>query len=122
MKANFYLFIGFILISSLKLQSQVSGTVFRDFNGNGTQQTSTTFNEVGVEELLFTFLTVRIPASTTTLQDGTYSFPNSGVTTAGQKLRRIFRYGQVNFLALLVIFCSVHNCRNIKCNFGLNYP
>ncbi|MEZ4906447.1 MAG: SdrD B-like domain-containing protein [Saprospiraceae bacterium] len=51
MKNNFVRLLSIIIISSFSLisaYSQVSGTVFRDFNGNGVQNNTTDFNEVGL--------------------------------------------------------------------------
>ena len=60
---------------SQTVHAQVSGTVFRDFNSNGTQQATTIFTEPGVEGITvkaFNSSGAEV-ASTLTAADGTYT-------------------------------------------------
>ncbi|MBO0934206.1 SdrD B-like domain-containing protein [Fibrella aquatilis] len=77
-------------------QAQVSGKVFRDFNANGTQDTpisstATAAGEPGLPGITITaYAASGAPVSVTSGIDGSYSFPNSGITAAGAKLRLEF--------------------------------
>ncbi|MEZ5045997.1 MAG: SdrD B-like domain-containing protein [Chitinophagaceae bacterium] len=75
MKKIFLLATYFVLYSFIA-QAQISGTVFRDFNGNGVKDNTASFNEIG-----FGGITVKAydasgaeVGSVTTASDGTYSF------------------------------------------------
>jgi Secretion system C-terminal sorting domain/SdrD B-like domain len=76
-----------LLICSTSLNAQISGTVFRDFNGNGVKDNSATFNEPFVQGV-----TVKATLSggtfftTTTNTSGTYSFSVAQVPV-GTKVR-----------------------------------
>lgn len=70
-----------LLISfTASVQAQVSGTVFRDFNGNGSREVSASFNEIGVAGIQVTAFNSsnNIIASFTTASNGTYTIPASG--------------------------------------------
>jgi hypothetical protein len=55
--------------------AQISGTVFRDFNGNGTKENTTSFNEPFIEGLrVYAFWSNRTVDSTLTDANGAYSF------------------------------------------------
>jgi len=105
MKKNYYfrslkiiasvIFVSFVSLAGF---GQISGTVFRDFNGNGTKQNSATFNEPGIggsvinaynssNALLATQTTSSTPATM-----GQYSFPASGANSipAGTSVRLEF--------------------------------
>ena len=58
--------------------AQVSGTVFRDFNANGTRQTGSPTNEIGIGDLTITAYDASGTAvgSTTSAADGTYTIPS----------------------------------------------
>ncbi len=74
----------FVLISSITM-AQVTGTVFRDFNGNGTKDNTAAFNEVGMPNVVIKAIDAS-GASTTTTTDinGNYSF--SGATPGSVRL------------------------------------
>jgi 5-hydroxyisourate hydrolase-like protein (transthyretin family)/protocatechuate 3,4-dioxygenase beta subunit len=73
-------FINFLTVCLLFLAydsiGQVSGTVFRDFNGNGTKDNSATFNEIGLAGITVKAYdnTGAEVGNTTTSSTGTYSF------------------------------------------------
>ncbi len=48
-KLQHFVWVGLFLLLTQAANAQVSGTVFRDFNANGTKDTTTTFNEPFVE-------------------------------------------------------------------------
>ncbi|MBL7785260.1 MAG: DUF11 domain-containing protein [Chitinophagales bacterium] len=62
--------------------AQVSGTVFRDFNSNGTKDNTTTFNEIGLAGLTITVYDAmgNSVGTTTSAADGTYTI--AGVSGA----------------------------------------
>jgi hypothetical protein len=69
-----------VFLFSTTLFSQISGTVFRDFNENGTQDVTTSYNEVGVAGVTvkaYNNLGVEV-GSTATSPTGSYMF--SGLT------------------------------------------
>ena len=62
------------MLSTLAGYAQITGTVFRDYNGNGTRQTSSP-NELGVAGIVVTaYRTTGAPVSVTTAANGTYAF------------------------------------------------
>ena len=64
-----------ITLISCKLHGQVSGTVFRDYNANGTKEVSTSFYEPGVQAVTVTAYPPSGATQTTaTSASGTYSF------------------------------------------------
>ena len=67
----------FYLAVNSTTQAQVSGTVFRDYNGNGVKNNSATFNEpfvAGVTVKAFNAANVQVGATKTTDAAGAYSF------------------------------------------------
>lgn len=69
----------FIVLAALsqKTNAQVSGTVFRDFNGNGVKNNTATYNEpfvAGVTVKAFNSSNVQLGATKTTDAVGAYSF------------------------------------------------
>jgi trimeric autotransporter adhesin len=71
--------LGFVL-SATVASAQVSGTVFRDFNGNGTKDNTTTFNESGAPNIIVTAYNTAgtAIASFKTGATGTYAIPATG--------------------------------------------
>lgn len=72
-----------VVVITAKLSSQVSGTVFRDYNGNGTQQTSSPTIEPGVAGIVVNAYSSSdaLLATQTTGTSGTYTFPASGLNS-----------------------------------------
>ncbi len=77
------------LISMSFSQAQVKGKVFRDYNGSGSQDSTSTplFREIGVAGVTVTATNGVLTATATTGSFGDYAFPNSGATASGQKVR-----------------------------------
>ncbi|TAE26465.1 MAG: hypothetical protein EAZ91_17570 [Cytophagales bacterium] len=81
---------------SFSAQAQITGKVYRDFNANGTQDTPISSTASATGEPGFPGIVVMAypatgsPVSVTTGIDGSYSFPNSGATASGAKLRLEF--------------------------------
>ena len=75
MKTKFTLLLAVILCTALITKSQISGTVFRDFNGNGVKDNSALFNEPFVQGVTVK-ATLTGGAFFTTITDavGAYSF------------------------------------------------
>jgi SdrD B-like domain/Secretion system C-terminal sorting domain len=74
----------FLLAINLTTEAQVSGIVFRDFNGNGTRQnTSGTFVEPVVSGIVINAYNTSdaLVATQTTSTAGTYTFPASGANS-----------------------------------------
>ncbi len=72
------LLVSLSFMASITLQAQVSGTVFRDFNGNGTKDNGASFNEpfvAGVTVKAFNAANVQLGTTKTTNASGAYSFP-----------------------------------------------
>jgi SdrD B-like domain len=72
-KSLFFLMFSMIGFSSF---GQVSGTVFRDFNSNGTKQATATFTEPGVAGIsvkAFNAAGTQVGTTATTASDGTYT-------------------------------------------------
>ncbi|WP_308873917.1 SdrD B-like domain-containing protein [Thiothrix subterranea] len=77
-----------LLLSTAVVQADISGKVFHDFNANGTFDTASPQVETGVAGVIVTATDAAgATASTTTAADGTYTFPNSGATATGNKVR-----------------------------------
>jgi len=85
----FVLALSIWLTSVSSSQAQVKGKVFRDYNGSGTQDSTSTplFKEIGVAGITVTATNGVLTATTTTGSFGDYAFPNSGATASGQKVR-----------------------------------
>ena len=80
-----------MLLASVASLAQVSGTVFHDFNYDGTKTTSSTLTEVGVNAVTVTaYDATGATATATTSSSGAYSFPNSGITASGKSVRLEF--------------------------------
>lgn len=77
MKARSYFSFIFIYLCCHSIDAQVSGTVFRDFNGNGVKNNTATFNEPGVSGITVTAYDAGGSSlgSTTTASNGTYTIP-----------------------------------------------
>jgi protocatechuate 3,4-dioxygenase beta subunit len=69
----------FVFFSFSFETNKIKGKVFRDFNANGTFETSTTYQEIGVKDITVTAydVTGAVAATTTTGSDGSYTL-NSG--------------------------------------------
>lgn len=71
--------------------AQVSGNVFNDFNNNGTKDATTILTEVGLGGVTVkAYDASGASVSTTTAANGSYSFPNSGITASGKAVRLEF--------------------------------
>ena len=75
----FFLFLLLLTAGLINSYAQtIQGTVYRDFNANGTKTNTTTFNEVGVKNVLVCAYKKdgTLADSTRTAADGTYSLTN----------------------------------------------
>jgi SdrD B-like domain/Secretion system C-terminal sorting domain len=74
------LVLGIIICLNLSLYAQTSGTVFRDFNGNGTRQNTTPYSEPVVSGIIVNAFNANdiLVASYTTGAAGTFSIPLTG--------------------------------------------
>ena len=73
-KLNFAVVL-FTFLCNTTLFSQISGTVFRGFNENGTQDVTTSYNEVGVAGVtVIAYNNLGEVGSTTTSATGSYTF------------------------------------------------
>ncbi len=88
MKPILFLITSFVFtICSLQLSAQISGFVYRDFNGTGTKDSTAVFYEPGVQGITVTAtLANNNVFSTTTDGTGAYSF-TSGQVAAGAAAR-----------------------------------
>lgn len=70
------LFVGMFFLATV-LQAQISGTVFRDYNGNGTRETAAPTIEPGVPNVVVNAYNASnsLIATATTTAAGTYSIP-----------------------------------------------
>jgi SdrD B-like domain/Secretion system C-terminal sorting domain len=73
----------FVLV--LPASAQISGTAFRDFNANGSQQNTVSYTETGLSDIIVTAYNANntIIASYKTIANGTYTIPASGVVYNG---------------------------------------
>ena len=84
----------FVLSLGTVANAQITGTVFRDYNGDGIQQTSTIYTENGINGITvnaYNNLDVLI-ASRVTNANGVYSFPATGTAAiaSGTQVRLEF--------------------------------
>jgi hypothetical protein len=66
-----------MLFMCSSINAQVTGIAFRDYNGNGTRDNSTSYSEPGIEGIIvkaFSATDVQLGTTKTTIADGTYSF------------------------------------------------
>jgi hypothetical protein len=105
--------------------SQVSGTVFRDFNANGVQETVLPFIEpslAGITVKAFDAAGAQVGATATTLANGTYSIATGGVAARIEfsGLSTVdFSGPQGTGSNTAVQFVSG---ADTNVNFGMNYP
>ena len=74
---NFLLYILFYGVATTIASAQVSGTVFRDFNANGTKDNTSTYSEPGVPNITvkaYNSAGTQVGSTQTTSATGTYSF------------------------------------------------
>lgn len=85
--------LGILLLSSSSAYAAISGTVFRDFNANGSFDQTVSFNEVGIADVTVKAFdsTGTMQASTTSGTDGTYALTG---LVAGADYRLEFSWGQ----------------------------
>lgn len=109
------------------VMAQVSGTVFQDFNFDGTKTTTSTLTEAGIQGVTVTATDLSgASATVTTGSSGVYTFPNSGVTASGKTVRLEFS-GLPNFAqpgiagGTSVQFVIAGSGAN-NVNFGISYP
>ena len=89
MKTKSTLLLAVILCVSLITKAQISGTVFRDYNGNGIKNNSASFNEPfvqGITVKAFNAANVQLGTTQTTNASGSYSFA-VGVIPVGTDVR-----------------------------------
>ncbi len=112
-----------LMLNSVDMAGQVSGTVFRDFNANGQKDNSSTFNEPFVANVMVTAYPVSGSAQTTTTNStGAYSFtgltlpariefslPNAAVYTA-------------QFGATSTTSVQFYSAPTTAANFGIQNP
>ncbi|MBL7786164.1 MAG: hypothetical protein JNM36_09690 [Chitinophagales bacterium] len=110
-----------LAFSSVSIYAQVSGTVFRDFNSNGTKDNTSPLNEVG---LIGVVITAYDAAGTsvgtaTSAADGTYTIPNVSGT-----LRIEFTGLQIGDYSSFAGGTSVQfvTAPVSGVNFAVNYP
>jgi hypothetical protein len=119
------------------VQAQLVGRVYRDFNANGAQDspissTVSAIGEPGFPGIIVTAHPVTgSSVSVATGVDGSYSFPNSGVTASGAKLRLEFSglpsgvYSSAYGTATTGSGTSVQFVTagsSTTANYGVNYP
>ena len=124
---RFFLFFA-IFFCGLYANAQISGTVFRDFNGNGAKDNAASFSEPGVAGITVTAYNAAgaVLGTTVSAASGVYSF-TSGQIPSGTKVRVEFTgwsngdfpspFGAGNGTS--VQFATAPNA---SCNFGVNYP
>ncbi len=116
----------FLMFSMIGFSSfgQVTGTVFRDFNSNGTKQATATFTEPGVAGIsvkAFNAAGTQVGATSTTASDGTYTIAGvSGpVRVEFSNLPSAYFSGPVGSLSnTSVQFLTAPNTANL----GINVP
>ncbi|HQW46961.1 MAG TPA: SdrD B-like domain-containing protein, partial [Chitinophagaceae bacterium] len=77
MRKKLLLFSTFLALSSQTLFAQISGVVYRDYNANGTLETSAPTNEPGVAGVIINAYDANntLLSTTTSANDGSYSMP-----------------------------------------------
>jgi hypothetical protein len=123
MKARIYLFLVFCLSLSLEMIGQVSGTVFRDYNGNGLRDNTGTFSEPFVSGITVTaFPASGASQSTTTNATGNYSF--TGLTLPVRIEFTGFGTGDYSTYVSTSSQTSVqfYSSSTSTANFGIQYP
>ena len=114
--------------SSKPLYAQVSGTVFRDFNSNGVKDNSTSFNEVGLGNIIITAYDAsgQPVAMQTSAANGTYSFPASGTNSIppGAIVRLEFTGLPSGYISSAAGGTSVQfvTAPATLANYAINYP
>jgi hypothetical protein len=76
-KASILLVAIFLIALNFSAQAQISGTVFRDFNGTGIKENTATYNEpfvAGVTVKAFNAANIQVGATKTTSAAGAYNF------------------------------------------------
>ncbi len=117
-------------LSCLSLKAQISGTVFRDYNANGTRETGATFNEPSVQGITVMAYSAAgtVIASVSSSATGTYSFPASGANAvpSGTPVRLEFTglspqdySGPAGGTSIQFVTAGA-SATNV--NFGINYP
>ncbi|HRH99638.1 MAG TPA: SdrD B-like domain-containing protein [Saprospiraceae bacterium] len=110
-------------ISQLSIYAQISGTVFRDFNANGVQDNSTSFNEPFVSGVTVTAFPASGSIQTAiTNSSGAYSF--SGLTLPVRIEFSGYLSGDYSGVSGTENYSSVqfYSAINANANFGINYP
>lgn len=119
----------FLVLTNLSFTSfgQVTGTVFNDFNYNGTKDATASLTEVGLAGVTVTaYDATGASVSTISSATGSYSFPNSGVTASGKKLRieftnyPSFTNSGVSGGTSVQFVSAGASATNL--NFGVSYP
>lgn len=91
--STFYAILAAYLILVTEVQADISGTVFRDFNGNGSFDSSAGFNEVGVAGVAIKAFDANgtQAGSTTSTLNGAYNLTG---LTGGQEYRLEFSWAE----------------------------
>jgi len=118
-----FLYFNLIFFSISFVNAQISGTVFRDFNGNGTKDNSASFNEPFVQGITVkAFPATGAAQTTTTNSSGAYSF--AGLTLPVRIEFSGFLTGDFPAPVGSGNSSSVqfYNAPSSVANFGVNYP
>lgn len=123
MKARIFLQILILFLIVVSLKAQISGFVFRDFNSNGIRDVSSGFTESLVSGITITaFPASGISQSTTTANDGSYSF-----TGLALPVRIEFSgYSNSEYSTFVgsnsTTSVQFYSTPTTNANFGINYP
>ena len=85
-----WLFMCFMMLSIIDVNAQVSGTVFKDFNANGTKENSGTFNELGLSGVV-----VKATKPDGSVLTVTYSGGGSSTNSTGEYTVTLGTLGQI---------------------------
>ncbi|MBN8662997.1 MAG: hypothetical protein J0L83_00365 [Chitinophagales bacterium] len=117
-----------MLLLAFTSNAQISGSVFRDLNANGSRETGAGFNESGVQGITVTAYTASgtILGTAATDAAGSFSF-TSGVIAPGTKVRLIFSgWESVDYAAAFgnnnKTATQFHTAPSTTANFGIQYP
>ena len=117
-----------LLLIAFTSNAQISGSVFRDLNANGSRETGAGFNESGVQGITVTAYTASgtILGTAATDAAGSFSF-TSGVIAPGTKVRLIFSgWESVDYAAAFgnnnKTATQFHTAPSTSANFGIQYP
>lgn len=124
MKAINIFLITSCLLLGLMVQGQISGTVFRDFNGNGSRQTGASFNEEGVAGVIVKAYnsTGAEIGSTTSSNNGSYSFSGLSFPVRLEFIPTLVDDYSSPFGSSNKSNVQFYDVGTTDANFGINYP